>query len=86
MKANIVWSIVLIAVLLVAMLPPWANAQDGGSADAPDAGDTLAPYRDWLWGILDTGLRVTGGTECATDADGVQRCQFDVTLRWAETE
>lgn len=82
-------SITLIIVLLLLLqaalqLPARIAAQGGGTDAAPDAGDTLAPYRDWLFGVLSQGLRVTGGTECATDADGVQRCSFDFTLRWAE--
>jgi len=82
MKTKLVCLFVVLALFAALSLPAWARAQDGG--EAPVAEDTLAPYKDWLWGILDQGVRVTGGTECATDADGVQRCSFDFTLRWAE--
>jgi len=86
MKHKLAWFLVLLALVAAMQLPSWAAAQGGGTDAAPDAGDTLAPYRDWLWGVLDTGLRVTGGSECATDNAGVTRCAFDVTLRWASVE
>lgn len=80
MKTNLVWSIIIIAVLLIAILPSWASAQDGPRDTAPDQ---LAGYKDWLFGILDRGIRVTGGTDCQKTDNG-QACQFDFTLRWAE--
>lgn len=86
MKHKLAWFLVLLALVAALQLPARIAAQGGGGTDAPDAGDTLAPYRDWLWGVLSQGLRVTGGTECATDDAGVTRCAFDVTLRWASVE
>lgn len=86
MKNKLAWLLVLIIVVAALQLPSRIAAQGGGTDGAPDAGDTLAPYKDWLWGVLSQGLRVTGGTECATDDAGVTRCAFDFTLRWAETE
>lgn len=80
MKATIIWTIVLIAVACAFILPAWASAQDGAQSQQSDA---LQPYKDWLWGVLDQGVRVTGGSECAT-VDGAQRCSFDFTLTWAE--
>ena len=86
MKTNIVWSIVwvvvIVAMLLVFNLPTWADAQDGAR---DTQADELAPYKDWLFGVLSQGLRVTGGSECR-DVDGAQACSFDFTLSWAESE
>lgn len=86
MKTNIVWSIVwgivIVAMLLVFALPSWANAQDGARDKTPDP---LQPYKDWLFGVLSQGVRVTGGSECR-DVDGAQACSFDFTLSWAESE
>jgi hypothetical protein len=85
MKNKVAWLLVLIIVVAAMQLPSWAAAQGGGTDGAPDAGDTLAPYRDWLWGVLSQGLRVTGGTECRT-VDGAHVCKYDFTLSLAETE
>ncbi len=84
MKHKLAWFLVLLALIAALQLPGRIAAQGGGT-DAPDAGDTLAPYRDWLWGVLSQGLRVTGGTECRT-VDGAHVCKYDFTLSLAETE
>jgi hypothetical protein len=83
MKHKLVWFLVLLLTVAALQLPGRIAAQGGGTDAEPDAGDTLAPYRDWLWGALAQGLRVTGGSECA-EVDGAQRCSFDFTLTWAE--
>lgn len=79
MKTNIVWKIIVIVIVLVFILPAWASAQDGARDTTPDP---LRPWKDWLWGILDRGVRVHGGSDCQQTATG-KVCQYDFTVEWA---